>query len=195
MTIRYRIEDDVLSRAARVLRKAVGAAVICVSSLSAGAASQPLDGLLACRDVQDALSRLACFERETAKLQANSPSGGSAPVVISAPAAPAQTPAPPPLNAQQQFGLSEGTLAAREEAAGARPTPAAKITAHLMQIGGSADGHLVFTLDNDQVWKQVMAGGELLAKQGDGVTISRGWLNSYNLVLENGRSCKVQRVK
>jgi hypothetical protein len=195
MTSSYGMEDDQMSRAARILRKAVGAAVICVASLSASAASQSLDGLLACRDVQDAISRLACFDHESAKLQTNSPSRGSAPVVISAPAAPAQTPAPPPLNAQQQFGLSEGTLAAREVVAGARPTPAAKITAHLMQIGGSADGHLVFTLDNDQVWKQVLPGGELLAKQGDGVTISRGWLNSYNLMLENGRSCKVQRVK
>jgi hypothetical protein len=53
----------------------------------------------------------------------------------------------------------------------------------------------VFTLDNEQVWKQIATQGELLAKQGDTVTISRGWLNSYYLQLDNGRGCKVQRVK
>jgi hypothetical protein len=169
-----------------VWTKTVCAAAICVASLSAGAASQPLDAVLACRHVQDTTSRLACFDRETAKLQTSSESREPAPVIIAA---------PPPPNAQQQFGLSEGTLAARELAVGARPTPASKITAHLAQVGGSADGRLVFTLDNDQVWKQIAGQGELLAKQGDAVTISRGWLNSYNLLLENGRSCKVQRVK
>jgi hypothetical protein len=194
MTINDGMEDDGMSRVAGVLSKVACAAALCLASFSAVAAPQPLDGLLACRDVEAATSRLACFDREAAKLQTQSAGSGSAPVIVTAPPATA-APALPPLNAQQQFGLSEGTLAAREMAVGARPTPAAKITASLARISGSADGRLVFTLDNDQVWKQVTGGTELLAKQGDAVTVSRGWLSSYNLVLANGRSCKVERIK
>jgi hypothetical protein len=171
-------------------------AVICGASLHAGAASAPLDGLLACRDLTDATSRLACFDRESARLGAGPSSrDASAPSVGAAPAVATPPSAPPTLNAQQQFGLSEGALAAHEVAAGARPVPAAKLNARLTQLGAASDGRLVFTLDNDQVWKQIATEGELLAKQGEAVTISRGWLNSYYLQLENGRGCKVQRVK
>jgi len=175
-----------------IWQRALCATSLCIAILPAAAAPPPLGGLLACREIQDSTSRLACFDRETDKLRASAAGGESAPVVISATPPP---PALPPLNAQQQFGLSEGTLASREVQAGARPAPAPKITAHLTQVAGAPDGRLVFTLDNDQVWKQIALEGELLARQGQAVTISRGWLNSYNLVLENGRGCKVQRVQ
>jgi hypothetical protein len=99
------------------------------------------------------------------------------------------------LTPQQQFGMSEGALAKREEAAGARPVPTTKISAHLSSLGSGSDGRMIFSLDNDQVWKQIASEGELLAKQGDSVTISRGWLNSYHLELANGRGCKVERIR
>jgi hypothetical protein len=80
-------------------------------------------------------------------------------------------------------------------AAGTRAADASKIEAHLAQVAPAADGRVVFTLDNEQVWRQLVAEGELLAKQGDAVTISRGWLGSYWLQLKSGRGCKVTRLR
>jgi hypothetical protein len=54
---------------------------------------------------------------------------------------------------------------------------------------------VVFTLDNDQVWRQLAAEGDLLAKEGDAVTVSRGLLGSYWLQLKSGRGCKVTRLR
>lgn len=99
------------------------------------------------------------------------------------------------LDPQQQFGLSEHAVAAQEVAAGARSVPVSTINAHLSRFAIGADGRVIFTLDNDQVWKQLIPEGELLLKQGDTVTISRGWLGSYRLELSSGRGCKVTRVQ
>ncbi len=50
------------------------------------------------------------------------------------------------------------------------------------------------TLDNDQVWRQLVVEGDLLMKPGDAVTISRGVLGSYWLQTASKRGCKVTRV-
>jgi hypothetical protein len=102
---------------------------------------------------------------------------------------------PPALTPEQQFGIPERQVAEKEVAAGTRPAEATKIEARLAAISQSADGRLVFTLDNAQVWRQLAAEGELLAKAGDPVTVSRGWLGSYWLQLKEGRGCKVTRLR
>jgi hypothetical protein len=99
------------------------------------------------------------------------------------------------LDPQQKFGLAEKAVAAKEVAAGTRAADASKIEAHITQLKQAADGHIVFSLDNDQVWRQLNAEGELLAKQGDAVTISRGALGSYWLQIKSGRGCKVMRLR
>jgi hypothetical protein len=103
--------------------------------------------------------------------------------------------AAPVLDREQQFGLPEHTVTAKEVAAGTRAADAAKIEAHLARIAPAADGHVVFTLDNAQVWRQLESQGDLLSKPGDAVTISRGWLGSYWLQLKSGRGCKVSRLR
>jgi hypothetical protein len=110
------------------------------------------------------------------------------------PAAPAVAAAPAP-DARQQFGLPERTVAAQEVAAGTRPAEAKKIEAHVTKFAPGPDGRLVFTLDNDQVWRQLLSEGDLLMKPGDTVTISRGFLSSYWLQTSNGRGCKVTRLQ
>jgi hypothetical protein len=86
-------------------------------------------------------------------------------------------------------------VAAHEVAAGTRAADASKIEAHLLRLAPAADGRMVFTLDNDQVWRQLIAEGDLLAKPGDAVTLSRGFLGSFWLQLPNGRGCKVSRLR
>ena len=98
------------------------------------------------------------------------------------------------LTPEQQFGLPERKVVEKEVAAGTRSADASKIEAHLARIAVGADGRAVFTLDNDQVWRQLQPEGDLMAKGGDAVTISRGLLGSYWLALSSKRGCKVNRV-
>jgi hypothetical protein len=80
-------------------------------------------------------------------------------------------------------------------AAGTRPAPITKIQAHLVTVGAGADGRMIFRLDNDQVWRQLLTEGDLLAKPGDAVTVSRGVFGSYWLEAPSGRGCKVTRLR
>ena len=54
---------------------------------------------------------------------------------------------------------------------------------------GADDG--VFTLDNEQVWRQVSSEGELLVRPGEVVSISRAALGSFWLQMQTGRGCRV----
>lgn len=147
-------------------------------------ATTPLSELLACRDLADSAARLACFDRAAAALAGSPP----------APAAPAPLHPAPVLDREQQFGLPERTVAQQEVAAGTRAADAPKIEAHIVRMVPGADGRVAFTLDNAQVWLQLEPQGELLAKAGELVTISRGWLGSYWMQPKSGRGFKVSRL-
>jgi hypothetical protein len=174
-------------------------AALSVAPALAGA--QPLAPLLACRQLTDTSARLQCFDREAAALAASkpaaSPPAAAAHAAPQAPAAPAAaSPATPVSSARalQTFGLSPGAVAAQEVAAGIRPRELTRIEAHIADLSVAAGGRATFTLDNGQVWRQLLAEGDLLARPGDPVTISRGALSSYWLQLKSGRGCKVTRV-
>jgi len=195
---------------------AVGLAVAAVH-----AAAPISNAILACRDIAEPTARLACFDREAAALvQAAakpsaadaaaraSPTAAAPPAAATPPAtqppAPAAMPKPAgtasgaaaaPLNAEQQFGLPERAVAAREVAAGTRASDLAQIDAHIARIAAAGDTRMIFTLDNGQVWRQLQAEGDLLTKQGDAVTISRGVFGSFWLRTPSGRGCKVTRLR
>lgn len=184
-------------------RAAACGMTVSMAVIAGSRASDSPAGLIACRNIADASARLACYDRETAALApptttavpgataaASTGTGAARPI---SPSAPPANP-PPVLSPEQQFGMPERKVAAREVAAGTRAADAAKIEAHLTGISASADGRTVFTLDNAQVWRQLAAEGELLARIGDPVTISRGWLGSYWMQLSTGRGCKVTRL-
>jgi hypothetical protein len=191
------------------------AATLCLACAGRCEAADSSAKLLACRGIDDAAARLACFDREAAALApgavahaaspaapspatASPPAAPAAPPVVAAvPRAPAAAPvavAPAP-DAAQQFGLPERTVAAQEVAAGTRPAEVKKIEAHVTKFAPGPDGRLVFTLDNDQVWRQLLSEGDLLMNPGDSVAISRGFLGSYWLQTASGRGCKVTRVR
>ena len=177
--------------------------------LSAGRclAAAPLDGVLACRQVAEPSARLACFDRETAALnRAAIPALPAMPATAAA--APAAAPAAPPAlpevlpaaltaapDPSTTFGMSQGAIAAKEVAAGARPAAVSRIESRLAAVSPAADGRLIFTLDNGEVWTQLSREGEMLAAPGDQATISRGALGSYWLELKSRRGCKVRRIR
>jgi hypothetical protein len=162
-------------------------------AVSANAAA-PLSQLLGCREIPDAAARLQCFDRESAKLAAAPDALPEATAAMPSPSALPAVPAAVPLDPKQQFGLSERTVAAKEVSAGTRAADVAKVEAHIVGYAPAADGRAIFTLDNDQIWRQLIPDGDMLAKAGDGVTVSRGLLGSYWLQLKNGRGCKVTRL-
>jgi hypothetical protein len=99
------------------------------------------------------------------------------------------------LSQEGEFGLAPEAVTSRERQAGLRPKPLEHLDARVTGLAAAADGLLVFTLDNGQVWKQIAHEGELLASAGDQVRIDRGWLSSYTLLLPSKRSCKVRRLR
>lgn len=175
-------------------------------------ASQPLDGLLACRKIAGSAARLACFDRESAVIAAHAATiavrrpQASAPPASAPPAIPAQPPTSgvalagaaaahgSALDPVQTFGLPEGQILAREEAAQRAPRPLQHIEAHIVGLAGMGDGREIFTLDNNQVWAELEPDGDLYAKPGESVEISRGWLGSYMLRVKSRRSSKVTRL-
>jgi hypothetical protein len=177
------------------------ATLLSLMGLGRAQAAGPLSGVLSCRDIADGSTRLACYDRETAALVSPAAPSAAAPSIppqrsVGSALPPAGAVSrPPALTPEQQFGIPEHQVAEKEVAAGMRPAEATKIEARLAAISQSADGRLVFTLDNAQVWRQLAAEGELLAKAGDPVTVSRGWLGSYWLQLKEARGCKVTRLR
>lgn len=171
-------------------------------------ASQSLAPLLACRGIADPAARLQCFDRETATLAADaapakvpaqpsvatagSPSAPSSGAVSMSPSASAASGS---AEALRNFGLPPSAIAAKEVAAGKRPADLSRIQAHVTELSRAGDGRMVFTLDNGQIWLQVLSEGDLLLRPGDDVTISRALFQSFMLKTGSGRGCRVTRIR
>lgn len=177
----------VMKKAARWAVGAMTCAWLCAVGLAPARAAD-LDTLLACRKIPAGAARLACFDRESAALAAGA--HASAPPT----AAPTARNAPG-LNPRQTFGLAPMQVVAREAAAERLPRQLDRLSAHIAALGKAPDGRELFTLDNHQVWAQLVPDGDVPAKVGDEVTISRGWLGSYWLSLQSHRGCKVTRIR
>jgi hypothetical protein len=142
-------------------------------------ASGSLAALLACRGIQASTARLACFDRESAALAAQPPPGAAR-----------------ALDPRETFGLAPMTVAARAEAAVHAPKALDSLSVHIAGVSKAADGREIFTLDNQQVWVQLLADGTWLdARPGEAAQITRGWLGSYWLRLSSSRGFKVTRVR
>jgi hypothetical protein len=153
------------------------------------AAADRLAPLLACRALAEAAARLECFDRESAKLAA--PAAAATPSAAAA----AGTVAPTPLTPEQKFGLDAKAVTAKEAEAGHPRAELDEVGAKLTALNALADGRVVYTLDNGQVWRSLSPGPDVLLAVGDSVRITRGVLGSYSLVLKSGRTVKVMRVR
>lgn len=163
-----------------ILRCAIFGIAATIAAASPSLGSDSLGPLLACREIAAGSARLACFDRESGALAA-------------------QHKAPEPhtaLNPRETFGLAPLQVAARAEAAAHAPKPIDSLTVRVARIARAADGREIFTLDNQQVWVQLVADGDWLdVSTGQQVRISRGWLDSYWLRLLSGNGFKVRRVR
>jgi hypothetical protein len=151
-----------------------------LAAASPSLASGSLAALLACRKLEASAARLACFDRQSGALAAQR----SVPESHTT------------LNAHETFGLAPTQVAARAEAVAHAPKPLDALTARVSSIARAADGREVFTLDNAQVWVQLVADGSWLdVRTGEQVRVSRGWLDSYRLSLPSHEGFKVKRVR
>ena len=163
--------------------------------------------LRACMSESDAARRLACFDRESARLVKDSaPTARKSDSLAAAPAAAAAapaaaTPAPaanaPAPSAQDKFGY-RGNIARAEidkQSEEAR-TQAEVLTAKVTELSSLAHGEMLLTLDNGQVWQQKRGDRGVRIKVGDEIMIRRAALGSFLLTTQAAKgSMRVSRVK
>ena len=149
------------------------------------AAEEPSASLRACRSLQDDAKRLACYDREVDRLGAQTASAGAAPA---APAAPAQTP-------EERFGRTGAMNREESDRMAQESRELGELRATISEIWTRADGLMVLTLDNGQIWKQIRPDSQFRLKAGEKVRIQPAALGSYLLSGESKRSTRVSRVK
>ena len=173
----------------------------------------------ACSGQPDNTARLACYDAVAAQLKsaavptapalAAQPARAPAPVAQIAPVpaapvapAPAAVSAPavkPPAapTALAEFGAESLAQPAREAAG--QPEPLDEIKSGVTEVYFTSWGRFIVTLANGQMWRQIDGDtGHARFKKtgGDTVTISRGFLASYNLVVDGHNGMfKVSRIK
>lgn len=189
-----------------------GLIVLVAVSGAASAQSMPLEKAIAdCAAVSGASERLECFDALAGRLQAaprqttsaapppnaivQAPSA-SAPATVAASAA-VTSPAPS-ASPVAKFG-AEGLTAAPATASNDTPAELEEIQAKVVAVQYSSLGRFTISLDNGQVWRQQDGDSkraQFRSKGGETVSISRGFLGSYNLVIETRTGLyKVKRVR
>lgn len=159
------------------------------ASLTGPALAAGQDDVLKCLGILDNGARLACYDRTVPALRNASPAPPSAPA---APAAPAVL---PPVSKEQAFG-AERIPDKTNPAVAAQPQEAESITAKLTAISQVTIDRYTFTLDNGQVWTQVVARSIANAKPGKAVKIEKGIVGSFTMTIDGVTGIiKVRRVK
>ncbi len=154
----------------------------CVAALmaiqAATAAEDPGAALRACRSETDGAKRLACYDREVDRLGTQAAS----------PAAPAATP-------EERFGRTGAMTREEADRKGRESRDLSELHASVTEIWTRADGLMVLTLDNGQIWKQIRPDSLFRLKAGEKIRIQPAALGSYLLSGESKRSTRVSRLK
>lgn len=171
---------------------------LCACASAVAAEALP-PSLRACMSESDATQRLACFDRESARLtQESAPVARRAdPPASAAPAAAPTAAGATAQSAEDKFGY-RGSIARAEfdKKEAQERQEFEQLTAKVSELGTLPHGELLLTLDNGQVWQQKPGDRAMRIKVGDDVTIRRASLGSFLLTSEatNG-SMRVARVK
>ncbi|MET0499314.1 MAG: hypothetical protein ABW106_13705 [Steroidobacteraceae bacterium] len=135
-----------------------------------------MEEILACSAMTDDAQRLACYDEHV------KPLSQAATLPVPAPA--------------DNFGVAGSELARRQaEEKKKVQQPVEPLVATVKELSSASSGELIFTLSNDQVWRQKKAGPYFPVKVGDPVRIEAGLLGSYRLALPSGRASQVTRVR
>jgi hypothetical protein len=150
-----------------MIRACIGVVLLASASVPAQALNNPLaDGLRRCAGEADQAKRLACFDTLAATL---------------------------PKVEADQFGLT-ADIARKRNPAGERQVAEAVLPGKIVALREAAEGKLVFTLDNQQVWVQTEVNSRIQFAVGDVVHIEHGAMGSLWLAAEKGRKTRVKRI-
>jgi hypothetical protein len=201
------------------------ATALTVLLLSAGcmrAGAQGVPGSLHdCMSITSDKQRLACFDREMAKLDSTktkdraaasgdgktnaqastgNPTSGDGKTNVQAstgnptPGVKATAPPAASLTPERTFGLSGDQILQLEARQGGTPPAKLKsLTAQIASVSHNAEGRWVFTLDNGQVWRQTET-RSFEASPGASVRISSGAMGSFWIETSKHNWTRVERV-
>jgi hypothetical protein len=177
------------------------------TAIQAGPREDALHALDQCSAMTDEHARVTCYDRIAPQVKA----------ALGAPASPH-----PPTEAEQKswfgfdldniFGSSPAQQTTPQQFGSENvppppppanepppPGPIESITAKVTNYAMDPFGKFVIFLDNDQVWQQLQGDAEHASFHkggGDTVTISRGFIGSYNLQInDSNKVFKVKRIK
>ena len=134
----------------------------------------PASALKACASIASPARRLACYDELAGRPAAPT----EAPARLEAPATPAA--APP-----ESFGL----YAAEHPV----PTTGPSLSAKVLALGASANGHPTVALEGGQLWE--LDGPDALLAGGDAVTITRAAFGAFLMTTPQGRTHRVRRLR
>jgi hypothetical protein len=158
------------------------AVVLCAATSLAGA--QVSESLRACAHESDGAQRLACYDREIARLTAPAAARDAAP--STAASAPKSAPA-------EEFGLT-GERVRKLKAKEGHVEPKA-LTAHIAAVAQLPYGRRRLTLDNAQVWEQTEEDWGFNPQSGATATITRGALGGFWMATEGHPQVRVKRIR
>ena len=178
-----------------------------------------------CGTLNDPVKRLACYDALAPRVQAALSASPASPALVAAAPAPAPNvpakaspteeeqkswfgfnmgdlfgTAPDKQPTPQKFGADKLPKQEQTKAAPEAPQSIDSITAKVTDYAYNAFGKFFVFLDNGQVWKQLQGDADrahFRSRAGDNtVTISRGFLGSYNLTMNGSNHLyKVTRIK
>jgi hypothetical protein len=150
-----------------MIRACIGALLLACATVPAQALTNPLvEGLRRCAGEADQAKRLACFDALAATV---------------------------PKVEADQFGLT-ADIAHKRDPVGEHLAAEAVLPGKIVALRQGAQGGLVFTLDNQQVWIQAEVNSRIQFAVGDVVHIEHGAMGSLWLAADKGRKTRVKRI-
>ena len=150
-----------------MIRACIGAVLLAGATVPAQALTSPLvEGLRRCAGEVDQAKRLACFDALAATV---------------------------PKVEADQFGLT-ADIAQKRDPVGERRAAEAVLPGKIVALRQAAEGEMVFTLDNQQVWIQAEVNSRIQFAVGDVVHIEHGAMGSLWLAADKGRKTRVKRI-
>jgi hypothetical protein len=167
------------------MRVILSCVVAMLANPAVAATEDPGASLRVCRAERDDAKRLACYDREIDRTGQRPVAGETTPAT---PAAPAPTP-------EERFGRAGAMTREEADRKEQESRELSELNATVTEIWTRADGLMVFTLDNGQIWKQIRPDSMFRLKAGEKVKIQPAALGSFLLSGPSKRSTRVSRVK
>lgn len=149
------------------------------------ASAQTVPALRVCAAEPDNTRRLACYDKEMARLPPSEPMHATVPNTQAAAAS---------LAPAEAFGLSEEQRVRKLQTQGG-VSDVKKLTAHITKISALPNGRQRITLDNAQVWEQLEEDYGFTPQVGAAATITRGMLNGFWMATDAYRQVRVKRIR